>query len=444
MLPARRTRVAAVAAAALALLLALSLPASAAGPKRIFITKYDENFMGQAGVTFELYQDTDGDGVLDPGEPKLQSKVTDAAGNATFDPVNPGKYIVHEVTPAGYVDNPDKAVEIPNARGKGPTIVFSNTPQPEDHRVNDPSSDASFGDGTHIFDFGPSIAVNPSDPSEVLVAWNRSAAFASTGTSFVQTALSKDGGNKWGNYSTMPSGSPSTFILGEPSVVYDPLRNRFVLAADAITATGSGLLNDIVVSTSGGPSGFWNTPVHIPGIPLQPAIAHGPRILVDPKTGNVTVLYTQSNADGTSQPMVSTSTDGGKTWTTPNPIAGPGKHFDFVDGVFANGRLNVAFGEYGSPDTFDVMFDRSKDPRSSWGANRMVAGSLARSGTPGGCGSTGERSLLGRFRAKDRVSIVADPTDPSGKRFYVTTTVQGPPGDESDVGVHVTSDGGKN
>ena len=51
--------------------LALAIPAEAAGPKRIFVTKSDEKFKGQPGVDFELYQDTNGNGKIDAGEPKL-------------------------------------------------------------------------------------------------------------------------------------------------------------------------------------------------------------------------------------------------------------------------------------------------------------------------------------------------------------------------------------
>lgn len=68
---------------ALALIVLSAVDAGAAG-RKIFITKTDENFDGQAGVTFELYQDTNGNGQLDAGEPKVDTQVTDAAGKATF------------------------------------------------------------------------------------------------------------------------------------------------------------------------------------------------------------------------------------------------------------------------------------------------------------------------------------------------------------------------
>src|SRR5262245_11175201 len=187
-------RMPALAAGIAALLIVSSLPAGAAG-KKIFVTKTDENFNGHAGVTFELYQDTDGDGVIDPGEPKLDTQVTDNAGKATFQNVAAGNYIVHEVAPAGYNQPPDEAVKIGR---KNKEIVFSNTKKAPNNRVNDPTGDTSVDDGTHVFDFGPALAHGAG--SQVLAAWNDSTGFHPPGSvSGISTALSMDGGATWGN-----------------------------------------------------------------------------------------------------------------------------------------------------------------------------------------------------------------------------------------------------
>lgn len=448
-------------AAALGLVATGGLPASAAGPKRIFITKYDENFMGHAGVTFELYQDTDGDGVRDPGEPLLQTKVTDSAGNATFDPVDPGTYVVHEVTPAGYAENPDKEVEIPNAKGRGPTIVFSNTPLSDNHRVNDPTGDTSVGDGTHVFDFGPSVAVAcleeegqglrpagvPGDPCQdpqVLVAWNHSAGFGSSGgVSGVTTAFSPDGGTTWGDHTKVPTGGANTFVLGEPSAVYDPVEGRWVVAVDAVTNTGSGIQFPILVSTSGGPFGFWNTPVNItPDLPLEPAVAHGPSVEVNPANGNIYVTFIRSNADGSSDAMVATSTDGGGTFGPPVRIGDGGMHLDFIDSaVGPNGRLNVVAGEYTLADTYTALYNSSADPTVLWGDYFVIGDGIPRSGTSGACTGSGARTLFGHTVALDTPKIAVSPLN--SKRVYVAFPQQGDAGDESDVMVSQSTDGGR-
>lgn len=439
-----RVRTLALAVGIAFLVVALSLPAAAAGPKRIFITKYDENFVGQAGVTFELYQDTDGDGVRDAGEPLLQTKVTDAAGRATFDPVNPGKYVVHEVTPAGYADNPDKEVEIPNAKGPGPQIVFSNTPTPSNNRVNDPAGDTGLGDGTHVFDFGPSIAATP-DGTEVLVAYNHSAGFLTPGgVSGIETAFSTDGGATFGPGVKVASGSGSAFLLGDPTVLYDPLTDRWIVAMDAITNFGT-LQQPIMVATASNPNHGWGTPVAIPGIPASLAVAHGADLIdiEDLSPGGFALVFTLSNADGTSQPMVSRSTNGGTTWSSPNPIAGPGSHFDFVDGAMSpDGRLHATWGDYGAVGTYDVFHSSTSDPHvTTWDDLAVVAEGIPRSGTSGGCtDSPDRRTLFGSLVPFDAPEIAVSPLN--ANRIFTTFPRQGPPGDESDVMLSTSNDGG--
>ena len=52
----------------------------------------DDDEPGIAGVTIDLYLDSNGNGQVDPGEPLVGSTVTDANGNYLFDnlPVNDG------------------------------------------------------------------------------------------------------------------------------------------------------------------------------------------------------------------------------------------------------------------------------------------------------------------------------------------------------------------
>ncbi len=228
-------------------------------------------------------------------------------------------------------------------------------------------------------------------------------------------------------------------------MIYDPLTDRWVLATDAVTNTGSGLLYDIMVTTSGNPFGFWNTPVHIPGMPLAPSNAHGPQVLVDPATGDYGVLFTQSFNDGTSRPMVSYSTDGGVNWTTPNPIAEAGSHFDFVaGGLGPDGRLNTVFGDFSQAGTYDLLFNSAPfDPTVTWPSPITIASGLPRSGTAGQCGNNGSlRSLFGQIAALDAPSIAVDPTEPSGNTMFVATSRLGAAGDESDVAVFRSTNGG--
>lgn len=438
-----RLRVPALVVALIVLLAVLSLPAFAAGPKRIFITKSDEKFNGQAGVTFELYEDTDGDGVRDDGEPLLQTKVTDAAGKATFDPVKPGKYIVHEVTPAGYKDQPDQAVEIPNAKGPGPQVVYQNEPKPANHRVNDPTGDTSVGDGTHVFDFDPAIAPAGGD---VLVAWNHSAGFGTPGgVSGVTTALSHDLGVTWGDYAKAPPGSGSTVVLGEPTVVTDPVMHRFILAAETVTNTGSGFQLPIMTWTAHGQVGFWNDPVNtFPEIPPDPALAHGADLTLDPRNGNVYLGFTLSNGDGTSEAMVTRSTDGADSWGEPISVSGSGT-FDHVDvEVARNGNVYVSWTNFGgsASQTYDILISKSTDNGTTFGPTFAIRQASPKSGTQGECtGSVTGRTVLGAAAVFNRSDIAVDPRN--ANTIFATYPIHGQADDESDVYLIRSNDAGR-
>jgi prealbumin domain-containing protein len=429
----RRARVPVLAAGIALLLILSSLPAGAAG-KKIFITKTDENFNGHAGVTFELYQDTDGDGVLDPGEPKLDSQVTDNAGKATFQNVAAGNYIVHEVAPAGYNQPPDEAVKIGR---KNKEIVFSNTKKAPNNRVNDPTGDTSVDDGTHVFDFGPSIGVAPN--GDVLIGWNRSAGFGGPNISGTTTGLSTNGGATWGTYSEPPTGN-SALILGEPTVLYDHLADRWLVANAAVINTPQGLRNPIFVSASGGPFGFWNTPVNVyPNIPAQ-AVAHGPELVFNARNANRFLLtFTRSNGDGTSDTMVTRSQDGA-TWTNPFSVSGSG-HNDFADAaVGRNGNLYVAWTDFTDPADNTFRISRSTDGGITWRPARDIA-TVPKSGTPGACTDSSLRTYFGQVATFDAPTIAVDPSDPN--RVFAGFPGHGPGGDEGDVFFLTSHDGGK-
>jgi hypothetical protein len=433
------TRVPALALVVLASLLALSLPAAAAG-RKIFITKYDENFQGQAGVTFELYKDNPPvGGARGPEDTLVQSAVTDSAGAATFTDVALGDYWIHEVTPSGYVDNADQSVKV-KKKGKL-EFVFSNTPKPSNTRVNDPTEDASYGDGTHVFDFGPSLASDGS--GAVMVAWNHSAGFLSPGdVSGVQTALSTNGGATWRDGVKMPTGSASTIVGSEPAVAYDPVRDRWVIAADAVTNTGSGLEYPIMVSTTQGVTGAWGPPVNaFPDIPPDTAFAHGPDLVVDPANGDIDLFFILSYGDGASEAMVTRSTDGGGTWGAVRSVFASGEHLDFVDAmVDADGRRHVVAGDH-DDDFMDLVYALAVDENGLPYARRAIVRDVPRSGTPGQCTDSSVRTVFGSLAALDAPKVATSPLDPD--RVYIVFPQHGQGADESDVMVAGSTDGGE-
>jgi Prealbumin-like fold domain len=422
---------------ALAMIVLSAVDAGAAG-RKIFITKTDENFNGQPNVTFELYQDTNGNGVLDAGEPKVDTQVTDAAGKATFANVAAGKYIVHEVPPAGYVQPPDEAVTIGR---KNKEIVFSNTKKPANNRVNDPTGDTAFGDGTHIFDFGPTVAVRPN--GEVLVAWDHSAGFQSPGgVSGSMSALSTDFGQIWGDYAKAPTGGSNSVAIGQPQVVWDPHANRFRFVYAAVTNTGSGLQYHIDFTSSGGTFGFWENPVNVtPDAPLTPALAHSPSTVIDPATGDIVITYTQSRADGTSETMVTRSSDGGEVFSTPQSVSGVG-HNDFSDlsRVAPNGNVYVTWTNFSAANDNTFVVSRSTDGGLTWGPP-VDAATVPKTGTPGLCQGSSVRTVLGQVVPLDAPEIAVSPFSPN--RVFLTFAAHGQAADEGDILFSRSTDGGQ-
>lgn len=100
---------------------------------RIVLRKSDA-FTGDvlAGAVFQLYVDTDGDGVRDPGEPVAGSpRTTDAKGRITWDDLLIGGYVAVETkAPKGYLLPKDAAAEHPvevTTASAGTTLTIAVT-----------------------------------------------------------------------------------------------------------------------------------------------------------------------------------------------------------------------------------------------------------------------------------------------------------------------------
>jgi hypothetical protein len=63
---------------------------------------YDADEVGVRQVMIELYQDVNGNGQLDPGDPQLATRETGNAGNYSFMMLNPGNYLINVLPRSGY------------------------------------------------------------------------------------------------------------------------------------------------------------------------------------------------------------------------------------------------------------------------------------------------------------------------------------------------------
>ncbi|MGC2696330.1 MAG: sialidase family protein [Candidatus Angelobacter sp.] len=170
----------------------------------------------------------------------------------------------------------------------------------------------------------PSIAVNPGDPQQLVVAWQVNAS----------AAYSRDGGQTW---KSAEGTAPGKYrISGDVSVTYDAAGHAILcyIAFDKLGATNywaqGATRNGIFIrrSLDGGQS--WEPePITIishestPGIPFEDK----PWVVADtngPHPGNLYIGWTQFTL-AASDLLFSRSTDGGKNWSTPiklNSVSG--------------------------------------------------------------------------------------------------------------------------
>jgi hypothetical protein len=162
----------------------------------------------------------------------------------------------------------------------------------------------------------PSIAINPANPQQLVVAWQINAS----------VAFSTDGGQTW---AIADGTAPKDYrVSGDVSVTYDA-SGRALLCYIAFDKLGTpqywahgATRNGIFVRQSPDGGKTWNAdswPVifhnSVPGIPFEDK----PYIVADnvsPKRGNLYIGWTQFTL-AASDLMFSRSSDGGKTWSEP-------------------------------------------------------------------------------------------------------------------------------
>lgn len=441
-----RFRVPLVLLGALFMLLAVTVPALAKG-RNVHVTKIDGKGNPIKGARFELFVDA---APKDGGPPKgaedtksAGSCTTDASGQCDIDGVPAGDYWLSEVGPPnGFTPAPDSQVEV-KRKGPAPSIVVSNDKTPKSIRVNNPSGDASVGDGTHIFQFGPTVALDPSG-KHVVVAFGDTAGAAAPPVSFTGFAFSSNGGGSFTDGGEMPVSPSGAVDFGQPSVTYDPVTNRFYVATFFCAPNFTQC--PIVVRSSTDNGATWTDPVNaIPSLPSGPD-AHTPDLLVDPFSaspffGNLYLGWTESNGT-TSQVFVSRSTDGGQTWGSPAPVSSSGR-FDYPSlDVAPNGNLYVAWSSFqsGGVDQNQFFVSSSTDGGATFTPPAQIGGTYPASGHATTCNGQAARVLNGNIFSQDPPNLIVDPLDL--QTIFVSFGSHGAGNDEADVFVARSSDGG--
>jgi hypothetical protein len=158
------------------------------------------------------------------------------------------------------------------------------------------------------------VAVDPSKPSNLLAASNESV------EPEIRAFTSTDGGRSWSTKAG-PAFNPNTCAWGDPAVAIAPNGRQYLAFTEkSICATGPDLTPYLVVGSRSGPRGSW-----LVRRVTRPATKFGyddkPAITVDSK-GRVYVAWSRLLKSKYQTTVVSSSTDGGKTWSEPQVVDG--------------------------------------------------------------------------------------------------------------------------
>ncbi len=227
------------------------------------------------------------------------------------------------------------------------------------------------------------IAVNPFDSQNLVSGTNDYRLFNSRerrndGSGLAYTTL--DGGRTWTdvqlphlNYQTGATGALSDMdSAGDPAIAFG--RDNTVYYANLVFSRLNGA-SGVVVSTSHDGGLSWNDPsiVHLDGVdnngnPLATGVFNDKEwIAVDTRSGTVYVTWTQFLSDGTSPVVAASSTDGGKTWSTPvqiNPVSGftSGGITPYSSGTIPQvGRHGELYVAYESAVCVSLLCDQATD-----------------------------------------------------------------------------------
>lgn len=318
-------------------------------------------------------------------------------------------------------------------------VSAENPSPPKNIRVNDPSTDRF----PNITQLEPSLAVFGSN---VVVGWNDSGhsqgkrnglgfalgyGFSSDGGATFTDAGALDGGgingSNWGADATLAVDRAGNFYFG-----------RFAfISSSPNTGTTAGVT--VHKSTDGGAT-FRQT--------LPPFRSSGgsdkPFLTVDntggPRDGTIYVTWTNTGGDLTI--MLSRSTDGGATFSSPIAVSPTtGLHQYAMPAIGPNGEVFVTWYEL---DTDRIFLRKSVDGGATFGPTALVI-AVDQIGSASICSKTSRSGLKGDIRASNIPIIAVDTTSgPSRGNVYIVIASAPVVGgrDMADVYLLRSTDGG--
>lgn len=246
------------------------------------------------------------------------------------------------------------------------------------------------------------FAVDPHNTRRVFGASN------DTGLEVLRIYESANGGRTWSTASgpAVPGGSCAH---GQPSVAVGA-DGREYLAFLAAEYCGDTLTPHLVV-TSRAPGGRWAPLVRVAAQAWKYGFDDAPTLALDERSGRLYVAWTRSLSKTEATVVVSSSADGGTTWTAPAPVSDALRHPHRARiAVAAGGAVYVT----GIDASIGVWIARSTDAGRTFGPPRAAA--PLRSNPAAGCALTADEPLPRELGACEG----PDPTLGVGKgRVYV-------------------------
>ena len=235
----------------------------------------------------------------------------------------------------------------------------------------------------------PHIAVNPTDPDNMIVGWHQDR-WSTGGGQSLGVAVTHDGGNNWTQVIvpfTRCAGGEGTDAgdferASDPWISFSPDGRAHYMSLSFKDSVSE---NAMAVASSDDGGLTWTEPTIITGSPAQDAngrsLFHDKNtITADPNDPNLVYATWTLFRWGNTAVLFSGSTDGGKSWTRARPVdafatVGPAEQVFFrqgaqivvqPDGTLVNFYYRILFDRITGRVTFDHATYQSRDQGRHW------------------------------------------------------------------------------